>query len=348
MKKKLLFLAAAVLLCIGVFAYFQYRNTLGTSNMTTKEFSTASKALSSRDFDTAINTSLSVLQNPSSPVEKGQFKLILAESLWARNQNDDRVQAVKYYKQVVNDYSIPARVRALALNDISIVAIGNSLAFYQANFSDAPYGAFLPPSGSDTVRLYEAYSKILKLSDDTYQTSFAEYALAGSYYTPLIYLKNNATNTPEEIAKTIQSLIEEGDSRNDSSLYSPYPLLLGYLYRALGMAMSGRILNDPPVDQREAAYQLVVTTAAQFPQNPTAEGIALRARFYNANMLSIDAPERKADILTILKPFSEVSSSTDLTFFTALKNRPSNDGVRAIAIKLGEISPDFKNFFEGL
>lgn len=350
MKNKIFLsiLGALVLLCcVALGVYYLYLRPLAMQNPSNSN--AVINALSSQDYNSAITLALAGLKNPQDPFQKGQLTLLLAESLWARNQNDDRVQAIKYYKQVVNDYTIPPSIRASSLNDIAIVVLGNSLSFYRTNFPEAPYPSFISTSTtmSDSVKLMEVYANILKLSDDTYPTSFAEYALAGNYYTPSLYFKNNLSGTPEEMAKKMQVLIKEGDTRNDQSISAPLTVSLGYLYRALAINISGEVLGNYGLQEMEDAYKLVLTTESNFGRDDSAA--SSRARFYYAGLLLAPLPERKGDLVALLTPFSHIQPNDPAAaFFSGIKARPNTDPLKVVAVKLTTLSPDFKEFYEKL
>jgi hypothetical protein len=345
MKRKTLFiLLALVLIAVIGFLYFFFMPRY-IQNKQVAALNDARTALSNQDYTSAINISTAVLKDPVNPANKGWSEIILAESLWGRNQSDDRTQALTYYKKVVADYTIPAPLRALSLNDISIIMNQNSFSYYRENFSEAPYNTFLLANGDDSAKVAYAYSKILQLSDETYPNSYAEYALAGNYYTPSVYFKLT-TDNPEDVAKKMQTLVTEADNQYDRSLYSPLTISLGLLYRALAINISGGILGTYSQQQMEEAYQRILSTSDQFPQDESS--VTLRARFYYAGLVLEPTSQRTVDIVELLKPFSQVPSGTRVTFFSRLKTKSASNPLKIVALKLTKISPDFKAFYDSL
>ena len=139
------------------------------------------KTFVSGDYNNSIPQITDLLGQAPNKSEVGRLKIILAVSYWFRNQNDDRATSIKMLKSIVSDYTIPPVWRAQALNNIARFVQDSSISFYQLNFTEVPYNTYLPASGTDTQRIFVAYLSLLKYSDNTYPTSWAEYAIASFY-----------------------------------------------------------------------------------------------------------------------------------------------------------------------
>ncbi len=478
----LLFVLLLVVAVLAGFGYVKYRSYKAMTYQS--DAKVAYETFVAGDYKNSADQLPALIAQAPNKSEVGRLKILLAVSYWYRNQNNDSAQAVKVLKEVVNDYSIPAAWRAQALNSLARFVQDSSLSFYQLHFSEAPYNTFVPAEGTEAQKLGAVYLALLKYSDDTYPTSWAEYAiayhyassnlnnpdlnlkdigqtiskyvqdgdsrkdeyiyapsvlvqgyqyrafalarsatflgstadlkkkaevayqllfdtatrlgqedkmsekwldtllyqakllstqkgaelsqlsneiyptplakytLAGGYYTPLVYFGKAGSESSTEMAKKIQSLIKEGDSIKDSSSYPPYLQVYAYLYRALAVYMTGEVLKDSTLAQREEAFKYVLTTAAKAPgaSDEKYAALTLRARFYYAGLLLLPVPERKADLVALLAPFSQTQlTAMDRTgFFSAMKKRPNDHPHKIMALKLAEISPDFKKFFESL
>ena len=353
MKKKIFYTAIALLVLVGLACIFYYYRSLSNMDIFRNQISIANNALSAKNYDLSIDTGNAALKNSTTPAQKGQALLTLAEALWARNQGDDQSQALTYYKQIAEDETMPPVRRALALNDISIVVTMHSLSYYQTNFTEAPYDTFVPSSGSDSAKVRGAYLNVLKLSDSIYPTSFAEYAIAGNYYAPLIMAGTPGMGTPEEVAKEMQAYIAAGDTRNDQSLYSPTPLLSEYLYKAIALGRAGIILNLDNSTQVEQAYQLALQNGNTLYQNAPSDSIytlMMITRFFYAKYLNEYFPkQRTADIVSVLQPFSTTPTNLSNAVITAFKNSFLGSGyLKSSASELAKISPDFQKMLARL
>jgi hypothetical protein len=270
-----------------------------------------------------------------------------------RGQDGDRAQGVKILVGVTNDYTLPPLWRAVALYNIAQAISSNTVSFYTTNLSDPALAALLPKEGTDSQRLDAAYLALLKMSDDTYPTSFAEYAIAGNYYARLYNLNTfPASLKPNDAAVLMKKYVSEGDTRNDSSIYSSQMLLLGSLYRTFGIISSDKILGTLSLSVGEAEYNKVLAQADGLNPNPLqnnlnpALGAVLQVRFFYANFLLRYSSGKEADIRTLLIPFGSIDPTTASvgSTFTTIKNAPAKDFIKVQSLQLAKISPEYKKF----
>jgi len=351
-KRYILILIILALSGTVFFGYMYYmRFHLPQQNKTYQaDAKTAYDTFVSGDYATSIESLPALIAQAPNKSEVGRLKILLGVSYWVRDQSGDRTQAIKTLKEVVNDYSIPATWRAQALNSIARFVNDSSLSFYQVHFSEAPYNAFVPAEGTEAQKVSAAYLALLKYSDDTYPTSWAEYAIA-HHYGYLSVSNNIGTATPSEIAQLIEKYIKDGDTRKDQSIYSPSVLLSGYLYRALAMTGSAITLEykNFPITEVEASYQQVLLVGDTFNQatNPVLHEIVMKTRFYYAYFV-LNSTGDIQQVRTILQPFdtagNETGSHMSWTWFESLKSLPDNSFNKNIAQKLAESSVEFKDF----
>lgn len=255
-------------------------------------------------------------------------------------------------QQIINDYSITPWVRALAYNNLATLFVTYTLPHYEKYFTNPPLSAYAPVSTiSDDDRARAAYLKVLQLSDEISPNSSAEYSIAGNYYTNLVVNNEIAKDDLENTAKLMQTYVTEGDNRNDKVIYSPSTILFGQMYRAFALAVSGRILNTPTLEEREAAFKLVFTTADTYKNagqditTPFIENALLKTRFFYADFLLKDFNgTRNVDIQTLLRPYGVVNSTSSATGVLPTLQHGKNAYLNAEAKKMAEISPEFKKF----
>jgi hypothetical protein len=152
----------------------------------------------------------------------------------------------------------------------------------------------------------------------------------------------------------MQRYVAEGDSLNDVALYAPSNVLFMQLYRALALASSGRILNSPSLGDREKAFQLALASADAYQKAgqdmavPIMAAAVLKIHFFYANFLLRDFPgKRNDDIKTLLQPFAQADTNNSaLGTLVLLNSVADNNFTKVQALKLAQISPDFKKFLQ--
>jgi hypothetical protein len=312
----------------------------------------ARKNFDEGNYDEALQQYQSLLKAAPNKVEYGKLSVFVAASLVNRDRGEDLAAGVKIYKTIVSDYSLQPIWRAIALTDIASLIRFRPVSFLQNNFPDTFYSSLLPENGTEQSRLDTVYYKLLMLSDETYPTSNAEYRLA-FYYSEVLHTANFAT-TPEtiEAATLAQKYVAEGDSRQDLPFFPPVIILNNYLGRTFGFSGSSVILQNKTVEERDAAYQLLFSTADSLQQDSLAgpsAGVLLTARFYYANFIRTYYPEQIEKIQNLLEPYGQLSSAPPTpSIFHNLPSHPDSSFVKSKSLLLAEISPKFKKFLTQL
>ncbi len=352
-KNLIVFVVILFLLAATVFIFYLIsRNsgeqtntgTIMNESFSTDEF-TADYSRTKNIYTTGNNQTLAVdefkkiLTTNLDKEQEGKVKILLASSLSARNEGSDAYDAITLYKEVATDLTFPPYIRALALNNIAGKINTNDITFYNLYLNDAPFNEFLPKTGSDAYKIAKASMRIYELSIQTFPTSFAKYAIAGSYYaSALVDVSGNTKserleNTDvKEVARTMQKLVEEGDALKDEHLHVLHTNLLKYFYRALAIASSGRILENIDLDEREESHKLVLLKGIERNQGDELSlEILMRARFYYANFLYRNyGDERHDSIKTILAPYQEMATGDSYAALSTRKyffqNITSKDG----------------------
>jgi hypothetical protein len=312
--------------------------------------------LYSGHYDSAIDTLRTLIKQAPTKNEQARLQELLMAGLFDTGNEKDTAEGASIAYTIVNDYSVPAWVRALAFNTISRVVLAHDLTFYKTYFNKSPFSGYLGTSGTDTVRVRDADLKMLQVSDEIYPTSFAEYGIAGLYTGMLIYNNIPAQQTPQDIANLAQKYVEEGDTRDDYSLYAPYSVILNQLFRARAIAVSSRILKNHSPEEVEPAYKRVnmvvdslQSTGADL-DTPKVQAVLLTWRFSYADfLLTFFGESRTSDIKTLLEPFAtratpEVISLLEKGGLGEIGHLPATDPVLVKALKLAAVSPEFKAF----
>lgn len=314
------------------------------------------------DRTDAINAFREILNDVPDGASEGKTKILLASGLYNRNEDGDRAEAISLYKSVANDLTMPLYVQALALNNIANVVIDENESFYKVYFSEAPFGTFMPKTGDGYEKVSRAYYEILKLSEETYPTSYAKYAIAGNYYAPALSdIKDNprtsrlAGMNHEEVAKLMQTYIESGDRLHDDDLHILRVNLRKYLFRALAIDAIGRVLREAPV-KTDDAFQKALLLGIEKDSNDVASEIMLmRIRLYFAISLLKNYGEIKHEsIKNILDPFKNMTDDTDPAsqavqkFYMERLISEYNNSVKESSNELTNISPEFKIFVDSV
>ncbi len=362
-RTTLLFICVLLLCCVaGAGGYYYFKIYLPAREHTLvmnsiQESHPARNALYAGDNATAISTLRSLIAKAPTKEERARLQHLLILGLFNIDNEADTSEAVSLSYTLINDYSVPAWIRALTLNHLALFMHGGGVNFYKKYFTQPPLDAFINTSGNDSTRAWTAYYKILALSDETYPTSYAEYSIAGNYYAGLLLSSRITTDqTPEAIATLMQKYVAEGDTRNDAYFYSADTIIIDGLYRARAMALSSRILKNKTPSDIEPYFKAVQTTIDQFKAKgqdmnlPAVEAAVLRWRFAYADFLLTNfGNTRNSSIVTLLAPFGSADATSPeiigrLESIALIPTLSANDPTVVKAKNLAAISPEFKAF----
>ncbi|OGJ54831.1 hypothetical protein A3D11_02135 [Candidatus Peribacteria bacterium RIFCSPHIGHO2_02_FULL_49_16] len=307
-----------------------------------------------QDHSAAIEDFKAALEQAPNPEAAAQMKEMIAFNLFQRNENNDRAEAVNLFKEIIGDESLAPKVRALALADLTLLALSQDKTFAQQHFSEAPFDYY--DSSATTLNVTRTAINMFKASDEVYPNSLAEYGIAYQY---AVLSVNNGLGsiTPKEAAQIMQSYIEKGDQNYPNEQYLPSNSARQYMYRAIAMDASAYILSDNiSLADREAAYKLALSQGGPKEiDDAQLRAAIMDTRFYYANFLLIHFGEsRYEDIKQILQPFELMSggdSGSDIYVrarFIKYGKASAGSYTKNQAIKLAAISIDFKNFLLSL
>ena len=314
-------------------------------------------ALYTGQYDIAETNLRALIEQAPTKSEKARLQVILMATLFDTGKESDAEEAASLAYTLINDYSVPAWIRATAYNTLSrvVYAHTDTISFYTTYFNKAPLDSYLGTSGTDTDRIWSAYLKLLQVSDDIYPTSLAEYGIARYY---VMFLSDNSLTQQkrEEIAVLMQKYIAEGDTRKDGGLYAPYNIILNQLSRADAIALSNKILQNHDLVESEQAYVQVKTVADGIESggvdmnNSKIQAVLFTWRFTYAGFLLTEfGTARTPDIQNLLAPFGTLTSQDIITFLKkakigSIQDIPSTSGRYIKTLKLAAISPEFKTF----
>jgi hypothetical protein len=347
--------AVALALGVGCYYYVAYYIPEKEADLTMISLTNSKptiQALYNGQYDAAIANLRSLIKQAPTKTEKARLQELLMAALYDKGSESETAEAASITYSIINDYSVPAWIRAMTYNTTSRVVYAHDLAFYKTYFNKAPLSDYINVPGTDDVRVQAGYLKMLQASDEIYPTSFAEYNIAGHYF--MVDINNiPVQQTREELAALMQKYVVEGDTRDDSTLYAPYTIILNQLTRARAITLSNKILGKSP-DTSEQAYKRVKAVADSLQEsgvdmnNSKIQAVLLTWRFAYADfLLTVVGSGRTADIQKLLVPFGTTTSKDVIGFLVGLNHigdLPSTNVTRTRALKLAAVSPEFKAF----
>lgn len=299
------------------------------------------------NFDLSISEFRNIL--PESPTKgaEAQVKMKLAFDLYSRNKGSDREEAVSLYKSVINDFSIPARSRAVALNDMAFL---NELTadpdFMRTHvFNNGQYAELLKKEGS----VGRAVEALYAMSDQIYPTALARIQMASIKATRLLRNRLGPDETQEIVAQKIQTLVAGGTPLIEPFNYEPSKKAQIYMRKGIALSVSNRVLHNLQVADIETPYKLALAAAESDKNDVHSQASGLIVRLYYAIMLLNHAgPNRVADIKELLKPFKDTANDPRFAFFQSnlsrTSSRPNDDVFKSSVVNLSKISPELKSY----
>lgn len=346
---------AGVVIIGGLFYYFNTKNPQEENTVTSfnAKIKGASPTHVSGDYDTSIKTYGDILESAPDKISETRAKWFLAANLFRRNEGDDRAKAMGYYKGIINDYSIPAAMRARTVADMAGFVSGEDANFFRMHLSEPPYDTYL--QGTDgRYDITRAVMKLYEYSDEIFPNFIAEYGAA--YYRGSLSANNISVEgiSEKENAQLVEKYLLLADEKMlsaDLSEYLPSVIARQYLWRASMMGLTGRILGTVNREEKEVAYQLALKKATGDPNDALMRNAEMNARFFYAGFLEANFKNgsRSIDIIELLKPFALAKSDPirhELTRsnFTSILQRAETNFSYGRAVKLAKISPEFKEF----
>lgn len=299
------------------------------------------------DVDGAIAAYRELAEDAPNAFYRGKMLAYLAFDLYRRGNPGDAEEAMRIYKSIINDYTIPTYSRALVFGDIASLALSNET-FVRANLNQEPFNSFLP-------RLGEAFDPIdfaMRLndySDDIYPNMAAKmgnaFLLASQAGGGRI-----AQADMEAVQKRIQEYVEEADALRGDIEYEPGHLAEIYLERAIALQSNGRFLGTPSFEDREQAFEDALDAAerANDPRSLIARG---KIRFfYAAFLLRFAEEDRSTDAKAQLQALIEGPEGREPVFqeyLLAFRDRPQTYVHQAV-LSLRTASPEFRSYLSVL
>lgn len=323
------------------------------------EMKNAIPLLVSNDYNAAVQVSASLAKNAHDKISKARAQLFLAASLFRRNKDYDRARAIGYYNAIINDYSIPPDIRARTVSAAATFVAGANANFLKTYLSEPPLDRALGEVDKPHAP-FRAAIKLYEYSDELFPNFVAEYGIA--YYNSILLTNNELDEgvSQEEAAKFIQKYLKDADEKMaivGVSEYLSSAMAREYLQRAIAMELSSRILGNISLSDRENAHQIALAkTATDNANNVLMRAAEMSARFFYASFLEANfgkTGSRAKDIAELLRPFAPAATDTVLyastrSQFLSLWHAPNENLRKGRAIKLAQISPEFKTFLLSL
>lgn len=313
-----------------------------------QEYEVAMSTHARQDFDVAIAQLERLLASAPTQAVAADLRIKIASNYYGKG---DYESAARYYWEVIDDPANPPRERALALANMAENLVRRDVAYYRTYFTRPPYNSLIPDETVPNAPIRAAI-KLFEYSYDLYPTSYAKYAIANL---ETAFIANNNLlpgEDPKEIASFAQQYIREGDAEFEKdSDYRDGLKVVQMNYRANSLAISGKVLGTPSLEEREAAYIKAEEIAASANQSDV---YVLRAslwlKFYHAAFLAWNyGEERAADIDQVAKAFRVAIDNPPLhaglrgTFASAEAQSPTAF-FKSRALSIASFSPTFKEF----
>src|SRR3989344_4398675 len=109
-------LVLLVIVGLGLFGYLRYPSLFNQAGMSKnlQDYQSGKAKIISGDYDQAIQDFNSILDSAPDKALEGKTKILLGSTYLRRSQPGDEARGMLLYKDVVSDYTVPAKVRGLA------------------------------------------------------------------------------------------------------------------------------------------------------------------------------------------------------------------------------------------
>ena len=315
-KKTQIFFAVAVLTALGLASAYFYSEKIKRDNLATRRFvADYQEAVASHnrgDYDAAVAKFKQALMEAPNKTAEAELKRKIARSL-LRGPESNQAEAIRLYKEIIDDPLVPKHLRAFALNDMAFAFdlrgfVGDQTFLEKAVFNEEPYASYLQESNTG---IYGAVRRIYEQSDALYPTAFAKLEIAFKYAVTMNMGTREAGLSAEQTATLVRKYIDEA-----TPLMGAFPYegsLLAYMHLIRGVAL-GTIeqadKNNANSDESEAAYKsAILTVSTASPEDVHAQTILMLARlWYAANLGYRFGAARTGDIQMLIGPIIEAKS----------------------------------------
>ena len=198
----ILLLSFLVIVAGSVFYYF--KNNEMKNNAFKTSFVNAQAVHVIGDVDASIAEFEKLLNSAPDKVSEAKMRQYLVDNLFDRDEGSDRLKAIQLTEETINDYRIPPRSRAMALNILASNIMGESDSFFRLYFSDETLKKYFPEDDMRTDS-YNIAIKMFKDAENIYPTPYAEYQITDAYYQLIVAGKlADGLTSKEDMARPMQ------------------------------------------------------------------------------------------------------------------------------------------------
>lgn len=289
-----------------------------------------------------------------SKIAEVEVKRKIASSSLRRGTRDGHDEAIRIYKEIINDAAVPTRSRALAMSDMAFSwdLLGNFEWLEKAVFNEEPYAAYLRESGSDFYGLYGAARRIYEQSDALYPTAFAKLQIAAKYAIPLRNGKRDNALSEERTLELIEQYLEEGMTLISALPYEESVLAYMHLLRATALsAIADFRKSTSHAAETEAAYQEAIAITAKLSVSDIyAKRVNMRARLWYAAYLAYTfGDSRTDDIRELIRPIVSLGAAErPLGYLRRVGQRPAGDFLKGNFLAIARQSTEFQSLLTQL
>lgn len=304
----------------------------------------------------SLNDSLKVA--PSKAFEN-QIRMEIALNMYVRNQHDDRIQAIKIYKSIIQDKDTSLFQRAIAITDLLDIYQGTQDADFVRNviFKGDPFEKFLAEARLLGYKEDVAYAarRTFEFAETLYPLAINEFSIAQWY---MGELESGVASSEDQKNSFLSNLIiwtEKGEKN------FPNAITLGYRraelahmlqMNALAQRYITKFQGGVDYSKAEELFKEALTNLKAESTDVHQFDVGLFVRLRYAGMLAeITGNKRENDIKEILKPIiagvPNQWKDYPLFFYTFMRSEMDHVydkyGPKKDIVRLVNLVPEFKD-----
>ena len=357
-KPTLLLYAIVIIAAVLGAAYFYSRQRAGSDQKQWEKLTKEVKIFHQQgNYEKTIETFKAAVRFAPTKYHESEVKRHMAGILMVRNLPGDRIEAVRLFKEVVNDNMAQAKEKALALSDMAFAftTTGENEGFMrQVVFNEEPYATYLRESKTG---IYGGLRRLYEESDKFFPTAFAKLGIADNYALPLFAGKTDAGLTPLDTAKLIKKTVDEAIPLMDDLPYENLVIAHMYLMRATSLSVTQMFIKDVVMEEIENAYKRAITTAEKviasddrLDSQHVPPTLAISRLFYAMTLTRVFGKTRVDDIATLLKPIinREAGYEAAISYIKNANARQSSALSKKRLISISKLVPEFRKLLQNL
>lgn len=349
---------AVVFFLVGLW-YWNTYGPLSEEVAFQRELDRAEEAHHIGKTEEALDSFLKAAEMAPSQYAEIQLKFQIAYELFARNSGDDRAQAARTLKGIINDSEISPFQRAIAVHELVTLSFVGDQQFNNEMFSGEPLGGFLKEAESLVYRRVQSYAirRTYEMAEELFPLSMSEFQIAAWYAGALEsgFIKDEAQR--QEFLSELRKWTEKGEANLAFSLNLPYEASRkGELYQRNAVARYVLFRNGiGSFTQVEELFKKGLNAVAPAIQGGDVHAFGMGAYLryhYAAAVAEQYGDGRKEDIGALLDPIINPPTGMERGlkdfsgFMYGVVNRGTHEHHRRDILLLAGLIPEFKSKLE--